>query len=78
MVNNIEHRVLYKAYGLRIIITVSGQAAIFSILSLTTAIGTGMGLFAIANIIADFVMLKFLSEKNLYKKFKESQMKSEG
>ena len=74
--NKYEHsktgyRVLYKAYGLRIIVTVSGHAGKFSILRLTHAIGTGMGLFAIASIIADFVMLNFIHEKEEYKNYKE-------
>ena len=69
--NNKEYRVLYKAYGIRIVINVSGQAGKFSLLRLTHAIGTGMGLFAIASIISDFVLLNFINKKEQYKIIKE-------
>ncbi len=62
---------MYKAYGLRIIITVNGLAKKFDILVLTISIGSGFELFAIARIFADFVLLKFVNKKKLYRNFKE-------
>jgi hypothetical protein len=35
-----------------------------------------MGLFAVASIISDFVMLNFLSKKRLYKGAKEIQLRN--
>lgn len=64
-------RVLYKAYGLRILINVNGIAKKFDILVLTISIGSGVELFAISRMFADFVLLKFVSKKKLYKNFKE-------
>ena len=74
--NNTEFRILYKAYGIRILIRVIGQAGRFSVLRLTHAIGTGMGLFAIASLVSDFVMLNFLTNKRQYKGAKEIQLRN--
>ena len=59
---------MYKAHGIRIIINVNGIAKKFDVLVLTISIGSGVELFAIARIFADFVLLKFV---NKYKFFKE-------
>ena len=77
MVDGMEHRILNKAFGLRFIITVSGVAGKFSILRLTLAIGSGMGLLAIASYCADFVMLHCTKKdkKSLYKTYKEVHVK---
>jgi hypothetical protein len=71
MLNDTEHRILYKAYGLRIIINVSGQAGKFNLLNLTLTIGSGMELLIIARILSDFVLLKFVKNKKSYKIYKE-------
>jgi hypothetical protein len=44
--SNKDYRVLYKAYGLRFIINVGGQARQLSIVKLTLTIGAGIGLMS--------------------------------
>lgn len=75
MLNGTEYRNLYKAYGLRFIITVDGQAGRFSILPLMIKIGTGFGLMSISVILADCVMLNFTQKKKLFQKLKEVDAK---
>lgn len=68
---NIEHRVLYKAYGLRFIISVSGTAGMFSIVPLMLKIGAGIGLLSLSVIMADCVMLNCHKRRNLFKYIKD-------
>lgn len=70
-----EQRVLYKAYGIRIIINVSGTAGKFAIIPLMMTIGTGFGLMSISVIVADCVMLHCTKKKSLYQKIKEFDLK---
>ena len=65
--NDTMQRILFKAFGLRIIITCNGQAKKFDILVFTISIGSGIELFAFARYFADFIMLKFVAKKKLYK-----------
>jgi hypothetical protein len=77
MVNGTEYRTLYKAYGLRIIITVGGQAGRFSILPLMITIGAGFGLMGFSVIIADCILLNFTEKKKLFQKLKAIDAKEE-
>jgi P2X purinoceptor 4 len=65
-----ERRVLYKAYGLRFIITVTGTAGRFSIVPFMLTIGAGVGLMSMSVLIADCVMLYCTKEKKLFKQMK--------
>lgn len=69
--NGTEIRELYKAYGIRFIINVSGTAGKFNIVPLMLTIGAGIGLMSISVILADCVMLNFTKKKKIYKEIKE-------
>ncbi|CAF0949069.1 unnamed protein product [Brachionus calyciflorus] len=72
-----EYRTLFKAYGLRFIINVSGIGGKFSIVPLMMTIGAGLGLMSISVIIADCVMLHCTKNKTLYQKIKEGEVKKD-
>jgi P2X purinoceptor 4 len=74
-VGDTEYRMLYKAFGLRFIINVSGTAGKFNILPLMLTIGAGIGLMSISVLIADCVLLHFTKEKKLFQKMKEIDVK---
>jgi P2X purinoceptor 4 len=76
-IGDVEYRVLYKAFGIRIIINVSGIAGKFNIVPLMLTIGAGFGLMSISVIVADCVMLHCTKEKKLYQKMKELDIKEE-
>ena len=73
--NNVDYRVLYKAFGIRIIINVSGIAGKFNIIPLMMTIGTGFGLMSISVLVADCVMLHCTKEKAFFQKMKELDIK---
>ena len=77
MINNTEYRTLYKAYGLRIIITVTGNAGKFSIIPLMITIGAGFGLMGFSVLIADCILLNFTRKKKLFQKLKAIDAKEE-
>ncbi len=66
-----EYRVLYKAYGLRFIINVSGTAGKFNIVPFMLSIGAGLGLMSLSVIVADCVMLNCTRNKRFYQEMKE-------
>ncbi len=68
---NKEYRFLYKAYGIRFIINISGQAGKFSMIPLFLTIGAGIGLMSISGLIADFTLLNCTKKKKIYQKIKE-------
>jgi hypothetical protein len=74
-INGTDHRDLTKAYGIRFIISVTGQAGKFNIIPLMTTIGAGLGLMGISVILADCVMVNFSKKKAMFIKFKELDMK---
>lgn len=59
-------RNLYKMFGIRIIFQVTGEARKFSVLALTTTLGSGVALLGISSLIADYVMMYILPEKKVY------------
>jgi P2X purinoceptor 4 len=69
--DDIEYRVLYKAYGLRFIINVSGTAGKFNIIPLMLSAGAGIGLMSFSVIIADCVLLHCTKKKKYYQEIKE-------
>ncbi len=70
-----EYRVLYKAFGLRVIINVSGTGGKFNIVPLMLTIGAGFGLMSLTVIIADCVMLHCTKDKKIFQKMKELDLK---
>lgn len=68
--NNTAFRDLYKAYGIRFIVRVTGKAGKFSIIPLLLNIGSGVGLLAIATVVCDVITLYLLKKGNYYKENK--------
>lgn len=66
---------MYKAFGIRIIINVSGLAGKFNIIPLMMTIGTGFGLMSISVLVADCVMLHCTKERAFFQKMKELDIK---
>ena len=69
---------LYKAFGLRFIISVTGTAGKFDIVPLMLKIGAGLGLMSLSVITADCVMLHFTSNKKreFFRRMKSLDFKS--
>jgi len=65
-------RTLSKVYGIRFVITTTGQAGRFNIVNLFVAIGSGIGFMVIASIICDFVFLHFHQARKQYRQTKFS------
>ncbi|CAF1358833.1 unnamed protein product [Didymodactylos carnosus] len=55
--NGTDYRTLVKLYGIRFIVTVTGQGGRFDAMNLFLAIGSGIGFLAITSIICDFILL---------------------
>ncbi|KAL5017512.1 hypothetical protein ScPMuIL_007101 [Solemya velum] len=72
-----EYRTLYKAYGIKFIITVQGQAGKFSVVPLLLNIGSGLALLSVATIICDIVVLYVLKAKNIYREKKYLDVKGD-
>ncbi len=70
---------MYKAYGLRFYIKVTGVAGKFDIIPLMLKIGAGLGLMSVTFVIADCVMLycpcASRSERKYYRKIKRLNTK---
>ena len=73
----VEYRVLYKAYGLRFLINVSGKAGKLDVVPLMLCIGAGLGLMSLSVIAADCVMLNCTSKKKFYQEIKELNAEKE-
>lgn len=67
---NRSHRSLTKAFGLRLIVTVHGDAGRFDLLVLTLNIGSMIGVIGIATFICDIVALHFSERSYIYRKEK--------
>ncbi|KAK3083670.1 hypothetical protein FSP39_001104 [Pinctada imbricata] len=65
-----EYRTLYKAYGIKFILSVTGQAGKFNLVPLLTNVGSGLALLSIATILCDIAVLYLLKYRHFYKKKK--------
>ena len=65
-----SHRTLTKAFGLRLIVTVNGEAGRFDFLVLTLNIGSMIGVLGLATFICDIVALYFCKQGSIYRKQK--------
>lgn len=74
VINGTQYRVLYKAFGLRFIINVSGTAGRFDLVPLLLTIGAGLGLMSLSVVVADCVMLHCTKKKKLYQQVKELEV----
>jgi hypothetical protein len=63
-------RQLIKHYGIRILIILSGTGGRWDPAAFFTNIGSGIGLLAVATLVADFVACNILGQKELYEKAK--------
>lgn len=79
MDGDVEKRTLTKVFGIRIDILVRGVARKFDIIPTLTAIGSGVGIFGVATVIGDLVLLHALPKRDFYKnkKFKYTAVKEE-
>ncbi|KAL4660594.1 P2X purinoceptor 1 isoform X2 [Arapaima gigas] len=77
--DGVEKRTLIKVYGIRIDIIVRGEARKFDIIPTMTAIGSGVGIFGVATVVCDLVLLYVLPKRALYKnmKFKYTTVQEE-
>ena len=65
-----KYRYLYKLYGIKFNIVVSGIARQFDLYQLFITIGSGIAYFALATIITDFFILWIYKKRKLYRKEK--------
>jgi len=69
-----NRRTLFKAYGVRFIIDVRGQAGKFNVLPTMLNIGSGFALFGLTTLICDFFILYFTKRRAFYKDVKYLQV----
>ncbi|KAJ6655723.1 hypothetical protein lerEdw1_004776 [Lerista edwardsae] len=76
--NGTDFRSLYKVFGIRFDILVDGKAGKFDIIPTMTTIGSGIGIFGVASVLCDLLLLYFLPKRNYYKqkKFKYAEQDS--
>ncbi|XP_076867895.1 P2X purinoceptor 1 isoform X2 [Brachyhypopomus gauderio] len=68
--DKVEKRTLMKVFGLRIEIIVHGLARKFDIIPTLTAIGSGVGIFGVATVVCDLMLLHLLPKRDIYKNMK--------
>ncbi|KAI4877408.1 hypothetical protein NFI96_011707, partial [Prochilodus magdalenae] len=68
--DKVEKRTLMKIYGIRIDVIVHGLARKFDIIPTLTAIGSGVGIFGVATVVCDLVLLYLLPKRDFYKNMK--------
>ncbi|CAF0800314.1 unnamed protein product [Rotaria sp. Silwood1] len=75
---NRSYRTLTKAYGLRFIISISGQAGRFDIITLTLNVGSLIGILSLATFICDILVLYVHRQSDVYRqqKFQEVNLNS--
>uniref|UniRef100_A0A665U842 P2X purinoceptor n=1 Tax=Echeneis naucrates TaxID=173247 RepID=A0A665U842_ECHNA len=70
MENSVQKRTLYKVFGIRVDIIVQSLARKFDIIPTLTAIGSGVGIFGVATVVCDLVLLYLLPKREFYKHMK--------
>lgn len=70
----VEYRNLFKVYGLRYVVLVSGSGYIFDIKNLATNLGSGLAMLSIAAVVSDILLVYVLPKRNLYKHVKVKEM----
>ncbi|KAM7374773.1 hypothetical protein PAMP_007412 [Pampus punctatissimus] len=68
--DNIPKRTLLKVFGIRLDIIVQSLARKFDIIPTLTAIGSGVGIFGVATVVCDLVLLYLLPKREFYKNMK--------
>ncbi|CAI5644516.1 unnamed protein product [Oreochromis niloticus] len=70
MEDKIQKRTLLKVFGIRFDIIVHSLARKFDIIPTLTAIGSGVGIFGVATVVCDLVLLYLLPKREFYKNMK--------
>ncbi|XP_019750766.1 P2X purinoceptor 1 isoform X4 [Hippocampus comes] len=70
MEDKVPKRTLLKVFGIRIDIIVQSLARKFDIIPTLTAIGSGVGIFGVATVVCDLVLLYLLPKREFYKNMK--------
>ncbi|XP_023120567.2 P2X purinoceptor 1 isoform X3 [Amphiprion ocellaris] len=70
MEDRIQKRTLLKVFGIRFDIIVQSLARKFDIIPTLTAIGSGVGIFGVATVVCDLVLLYLLPKREFYKNMK--------
>uniref|UniRef100_A0A3Q1HC85 P2X purinoceptor n=1 Tax=Acanthochromis polyacanthus TaxID=80966 RepID=A0A3Q1HC85_9TELE len=70
MEDKIQKRTLMKVFGIRFDIIVQSLARKFDIIPTLTAIGSGVGIFGVATVVCDLVLLYLLPKREFYKNMK--------
>ncbi|XP_061596131.1 P2X purinoceptor 1 isoform X2 [Cololabis saira] len=70
MENSVPKRTLLKVFGIRFDIIVQSLARKFDIIPTLTAIGSGVGIFGVATVVCDLVLLHLLPKREFYKNMK--------
>ncbi|XP_056663831.1 P2X purinoceptor 1 [Monodelphis domestica] len=68
-------RHLFKVFGIRLDVLVNGRAGKFDIIPTMTTIGSGIGIFGVATVLCDLLLLHILPKRHYYqqKKFKYAE-----
>ncbi|XP_061608125.1 P2X purinoceptor 1 isoform X3 [Phyllopteryx taeniolatus] len=70
MEDTVQKRTLLKVFGIRIDVIVQSLARKFDIIPTLTAIGSGVGIFGVATVVCDLVLLYLLPKRKFYKNMK--------
>ncbi|XP_072271726.1 P2X purinoceptor 1 [Pyxicephalus adspersus] len=72
---DVKKRTLFKVFGIRFDILVNGAGGKFNIIPTMTTIGSGIGIFGVATVVCDLMLLHVLPKRNYYKekKFKHAK-----
>lgn len=65
-----EKRTLLKVFGIRFDIIVRSVARKFDIIPTLTAIGSGVGIFGVATVVCDLILLYLLPKREFYNNMK--------
>lgn len=70
----VEYRDLYKVYGLRFVVLVTGLGRKFDVKELATNLGSGLAMLSIAAVVADIMLIYILPKKHKYRAVKVDTM----
>ncbi|KAA0200160.1 P2X purinoceptor [Fasciolopsis buskii] len=76
-VNDVLHRDLIKAYGIRFVIHAHGRAGKFHIIPLTMRIGSGLALLGLAPMLCNLIVLNLLPSRAMYYRAKFEYIEEE-
>ncbi|XP_072302779.1 P2X purinoceptor 1 isoform X2 [Eucyclogobius newberryi] len=76
--DKVQKRTLLKVFGIRIDIIVQSLGRKFDIIPTLTAIGSGVGIFGVATVVCDLVLLYLLPKRAFYKNMKFKYTDTQG